>query len=160
MSDFGKMDLQMIRAERAALQQAEDAVSYVRRLAQGRIDIARDEQRRRAQHEESVNVERDLAALFGKEHGGGSSRPPRETSVPVDHELVRELESLCEEAGFGSLPTLDDASIADAIARLVAFESRCSAERRELFDRIDALTKELVHRYKDGGASVDSLLDG
>lgn len=160
MSEFGKMDLQTIRTERAALQQAEDAVSYVRRLAQGRIDIARDEQRRRAQHEESVNVERDLAALFGKEHGGGSSRPPRETSVPLDHELVRELESLCEEAGFGSLPTLDDASIADAIARLVAFESRCSAERRKLFDRIDALTKELVHRYKDGGASVDSLLDG
>lgn len=160
MSDFGNMDLQAIRAERAALQQAEDAVSYVRRLAQGRIDIARDEQRRRAQHEESVNVERDLAALFGKEHGGGSSRPPRETSVPVDHELVRELESLCEEAGFGSLPTLDDASIADAIDRLVAFESRCSAERRALFARIDALTKELVNRYKDGDASVDSLLDG
>jgi hypothetical protein len=160
VSDLAGMDLQAIRAERALLQGTEDAVSYVRRLAQGRIDIARDEQRRRAENRESVNVERDLAALFGQEHGGGSSRPPRETSVPVEHELVRELESLCEEAGFGSLPTLDDASLGDAIDRLVAFESRCSAERRRLFDRIDALTKELVNRYKDGGASVDSLLDG
>lgn len=160
MSDLAGMDVQAIRAERASLQSTEDAVSYVRRLAQGRIDIARDEQRRRSENRESVNVERDLAALFGQEHGGGSSRPPRETSVPVEHELVRELESLCVEAGFGSLPTLDDASIEDAIDRLVAFESRCSAERRRLFDRIDALTKELVNRYKDGGASVDSLLDG
>jgi hypothetical protein len=160
VSDLAGMDLQAIRAERASLQGTEDAVSYVRRLAQGRIDIARDEQRRRAENRESVNVERDLAALFGQEHGGGSSRPPRETSVPVEHELVRELESLCEEAGFGSLPTLDDASLGVAIDRLVAFESRCSAERRRLFDRIDALTKELVNRYKDGGVSVDSLLDG
>jgi hypothetical protein len=29
-----------------------------------------------------------------------------------------------------------------------------------LFDRIDALTAELVRRYRDGGASVDALLDG
>jgi len=160
MSDVPSMDVSAIRAERARLQSAEDAVSYVRRLAQGRIDIARDEQRRRVEHEASVNVERDLAGLFGKEHGGGSTRPPRETSVPVDHELVRELDSLCEEVGFGSLATLDDASIDDAIARLVGFESRCSAERRRLFDQIDALTKELVSRYRDGGANVDALLEG
>lgn len=160
MSNFPDMDLAAIRNERAALQQAEDAVSYVRRLAQGRIDLARDEKRRRGAHEESVNVERDLAGLFGKEHGGGSTRPPRETMIPVDHALVSELDTLCEEVGFGSLATLDDASVDDAIDRLVAFELRCSAERRLLFDRIDALTKELVSRYKEGGASVDSLLDG
>jgi hypothetical protein len=29
-----------------------------------------------------------------------------------------------------------------------------------LFDRIDALTGELVRRYRDGDASVDSLLQG
>jgi hypothetical protein len=80
--------------------------------------------------------------------------------VPVDHQLVRELEVLCEEVGFGSLATLDDASIDDAISRLVAFELRCSADRRRLFDQIDAVTKELVSRYKSGGASVDSLLEG
>jgi hypothetical protein len=159
MSEFAGMDVQAIRAQRAALQEQEDAVSYVRRLAQGRIDIARDEQRRRGAQEESVNVERDLAGLFGKEHGGGSTRPPRETSVPVDHVLVRELDTLCEDVGFGSLATLDDASIDDAIDRLVAFEVRCSGDRRRLFDQIDALTKELVSRYKDGGASVDSLLE-
>lgn len=160
MSDFSAMDVTAIRAERAALQQEEDAVSYVRRLTQGRIDLARDEQRRRSAREASVNVERDLAGLFGKEQGGGSSRPPRETSVPTDHPLVRELDVLCEEVGFGSLATLDDASIDDAITRMVAFESQCSAERRRLFDRIDGLTKELVSRYRDGGASVDALLEG
>jgi hypothetical protein len=33
-----------------------------------------------------------------------------------------------------------------------------SAERKNLFSKIDALTTELVKRYKDGGANVDSLL--
>jgi hypothetical protein len=28
-----------------------------------------------------------------------------------------------------------------------------------LFDEIDALTAELVKRYKDGGANVDALLN-
>ena len=39
-----------------------------------------------------------------------------------------------------------------------AFEAAQSGLRKALFDRIDALTAELVRRYKDGGASVDSLL--
>jgi hypothetical protein len=33
-----------------------------------------------------------------------------------------------------------------------------SVERKTLFGSIDALTTELVKRYKDGGVNVDSLL--
>jgi hypothetical protein len=42
---------------------------------------------------------------------------------------------------------------------LSGFESAQSADRRELFARIDVLSRELVDRYKSGGATVDSLLD-
>jgi hypothetical protein len=41
---------------------------------------------------------------------------------------------------------------------LKAFETNQSDIRRQLFDRIDALTAELVRRYRDGDASVDTLL--
>jgi hypothetical protein len=34
-----------------------------------------------------------------------------------------------------------------------------SAERKELFGRIDALSAELVRRYRDGEADVEGLLD-
>ena len=37
-----------IRAQRNALQAEEDAISFVRRLAQGRLDLVQDEERRRA----------------------------------------------------------------------------------------------------------------
>ncbi len=39
------------------------------------------------------------------------------------------------------------------------FEQLRSAERKELFGRIDALSAELVRRYRDGEADVDGLLD-
>ncbi|MFM8814454.1 MAG: hypothetical protein ACKOE0_00375, partial [Actinomycetes bacterium] len=100
-----------------------------------------------------------LAGVFGQEHGGGSARPPRETNIATDHPLVMELEQLCERVGFGSIRTLDVEGLQRVIDELSAFESARSGERRELFDQIDALTAELVKRYKDGGANVDAILN-
>ena len=158
MTNFETLSVEEIRARRTHLQTQEDAVSFVRRLAQGRLDLARDEERRRQSNDRSVNVESELAEVFGQEHGGGSARPPRETNIATDHPLVVELERLCETVGFGSLRQLDVDSLRAAIEQLTSFESARSSERRALFDEIDALTAELVRRYKDGGANVDSLL--
>ena len=158
MTNFERLSVEEIRARRTHLQTQEDAVSFVRRLAQGRLDLARDEERRRQSNDRSVNVESELAEVFGQEHGGGSARPPRETNIATDHPLVVELERLCEAVGFGSLRQLDVDSLRAAIEQLSSFESARSSERRALFDEIDALTAELVRRYKDGGANVDSLL--
>lgn len=159
MSNYSELDLAGIRAARAELQSQEDAVSFVRRMAQGRLDIARDEQRRRSANMPTSNTATDLAGVFGQEHGGGSARPPRETNVSTDHPLVVELEQLCERIGFGSIRTLDVDALQRVIDELAAFENARSGERRELFDQIDALTAELVKRYKDGGANVDALLN-
>lgn len=156
--DLSALSLIEIRALRNELQNHEDAVSFVRRLAQGRLDLARDEQRRRADHTPvSTSLENDIVGIFGKEHGGGSVRPPRETNISADHEFVRELERLSEEIGFGSLRTLDDESLIHAIETLETFESMRSAERKQLFEEIDAVTIELVRRYKDAGDNIDNL---
>lgn len=159
MSDLSHLDLAGIRAARAALQTQEDAVSFVRRMAQGRLDIARDEQRRRAENLPTSQTATDLAGVFGQEHGGGSARPPRETNISTDHPLVIELEQLCDRVGFGSIRTLDETALVAVIDELSAFENARSGERRALFDQIDALTAELVQRYKQDGADVDSLLN-
>ena len=159
MSDLSHLDLAGIRAARAALQAQEDAVSFVRRMAQGRLDIARDEQRRRAENLPTSQTATDLAGVFGQEHAGGSARPPRETNISTDHPLVIELEQLCDRVGFGSIRTLDEAALLGVIDELSAFENARSGERRMLFDQIDTLTAELVQRYKQDGADVDSLLN-
>lgn len=128
-------------------------------MAQGRLDIARDEQRRRAENLPTSQTATDLAGVFGQEHGGGSARPPRETNISTDHPLVIELEQLCDRVGFGSIRTLDETALRAVIDELSVFENARSGERRALFDQIDALTAELVQRYKQDGADVDSLLN-
>ncbi len=157
--DPGAMPTAELRSARAALQMQEDVISFVRRMAQGRCDLARDEQRRRTDGTPASGISvSDIANVFGQEGGGGSSRPPRETNISADHELVVELEKLCERVGFGELRTLADDALEIAVTEIEKFELARSAERKNLCAKIDALTTELVKRYKDGGANVDSLL--
>ena len=148
-----------IRVARAALQSQEDVISFVRRMAQGRCDLARDEQRRRVDGTPASGISvSDIANVFGQEHGGGSSRPPRETNISADHPLVIELETLCQEISFGDLRILDDQSLENVVQQLSRFETSQSLERKALFASIDTLTTQLVKRYKDDGVNVDSLL--
>jgi hypothetical protein len=147
--------LAQIRAERTALQREEDIVSFVRRLAQGRLDLVADEQRRRASglDEQPAPLAERLAEVFGQQHGGGSARPPRETEVPVDHPLLQQLDELCDAHGFENMETLDDRSIGALADALGMFEKECSRQRHEMFERIDSLTAEVVRRVREGGGA-------
>ena len=90
---------------------------------------------------------------------GGPARPPRPTDDLSDHPLAIELDELCSAHGFGHLKQLDDAELAALTAALGEFEARVSSDRRARFDRLDALSAELVRRYRDGEADIDTLLD-
>ena len=149
-----QLTLADIRAQRNALQGEEDAISFVRRLAQGRLDLVQDEQRRRASATETPvgSLADRLADVFGQQHGGGSARPPRETNVPADHPLVLELDQLCEHYQFESMENIDDKSLDELAGALGMFEKSCSGQRHDLFEKIDALTAELVRRVREGGA--------
>jgi molybdopterin synthase sulfur carrier subunit len=158
--DLSTMTLEEVRAQRGALQREEDAVSFVRRLVQGRLDIARDEVRRRASGEvPQGDVTDGITRVFATERGSGSNRPPRDTEVSADHVMMRELEQLCDTVGFGALRDLDDQELDACVQRLAQFESGVSARRKELFAQIDALSSELVRRYRSSTSSIDALLD-
>lgn len=155
MSESTPTSVAEIRARRQALQAEEDAISFVRRLAQGRIDLVRDEQRRRVQGSDvpTTSLEERLADVFGQQHGGGSARPPRETNVPSDHPLVKELDQVCEHYSFEAMDGLDDKDLDELLGALDMFEKTCSQMRHKLFDQIDALTAELVKKVRESGAS-------
>lgn len=154
MSDAKSMSLTELREARSRLNADEDAVSFVRRLTQGRLDLVRAElKHRRGGEDDTAN----LARVFGQAHGGGSNRPPRDTEVPVGHPLVIALEKICEELGFGQLRTLQVAELEALETSLATFERERSEERKALFSSIDALTTELVSRIKGGGADVDAM---
>lgn len=160
MNDFSTLSLAEVRSRRRELQNEEDAVSFVRRLAQGRLDLVIDEERRRASGapESNMSVTERLAEVFGQQHGGGSARPPRETTVSPDHELLVQLDTLCDEFRFAELENLGDGDIDSLRDALKMFEQMCSGKRHELFEHIDALTTELVKRLREGGG-VSAVLD-
>jgi hypothetical protein len=141
--ELAQLPLQELRARRAALQADDDAVSYVRRLVQARIDLVATEVDRRAgvHHE----ITRELPVILGSHLTGGPARPPRPAEDASDHPLALELEELSARLGVDDLPALDD-------------EQLRSAERRALFARIDELSAELVRRYREGEADIDGLL--
>ena len=55
---------------------------------------------------------------------------------------------------------MSESEIQNLDDQLTAFERRVSDDRRERYERLDALSAELVRRYRDGEASVDGLLGG
>jgi hypothetical protein len=69
----------------------------------------------------------------------------------------RVAHELCAANGLGRLKSLDDAQLLALTEAIAEFEGRVSSDRRLRFDQLDALSAELVRRYRDGEADVDSI---
>ena len=156
--DPGSLSLHDLRELRQALQAEDDVVSYARRVAQARLDLVDSEKRRRTANS-GGELRDDLSSVLSQHLTGGPARPPRPAEDLSDHELSIELEAICVERGFGRIEELDDAELEALGQAITEFEARVSSDRRARFDRLDALSAELVRRYRDGEADVDSLLE-
>lgn len=163
VADLAGQDLDEVRSRRDRAQRVENGVSYLRRLAQGHLDIVNHERIRRREG----GAPGDLAEVIGRlpdilaEHtrGPGLARPPQDLEpAVVPEELRAELDAIMAEADLADLPTLDDAGLAELGERLAAFEAEVSARRQALHACIDALQDEIKRRYRDGEADPDSVL--
>lgn len=157
MPDPTEMSLSELRGLRQELQHEDDAVSYARRVAQARLDLVKSEAARRSEESDSEPTD-ELRTVLAQHLTGGPARPPRPTEDLSDHPLALELDAICSDGGLGHLKSLDDAELAALTSAIAEFESRMSSDRRARFDRLDALSAELVRRYRDGEADVDTLL--
>ena len=155
--DPRQLSLVELRALRSKLQNEDDALSYVRRLAQARLDLVQAEKSRRADgNPESLSDE--LTTILSAHLTGGVPRPPRPAEDFSSHPLAEQFDALADRAGGHDLSTLSTEELANYADALYEFEQLRSHERRELFTRIDELSAELVRRYRDGEANVDGLL--
>ena len=157
--EFNPRDLSLaeLRGLRARLQNDDDAVSYVRRLAQARLDLVQAEKRRRLDGA-TDSLSDDLPAILSTHLTGGTPRPPRPADDFSSHPLAEQFEALCDRAGDQDLSSLSADELVSYADALHEFEHTRSHQRRELFARIDELSAELVRRYRDGEADVDGLL--
>lgn len=155
-ADPTTLSLDELRSLRAELQQRDDVVSYARRVAQARFDLVSSEMARRTS---DGAVSAEVTDVLSQQLTGGPARPPRPAEDLSDDELSLELDAICREFHYGRVEDLDEAELAELAEAIAAFERRVSQDRRARFDRLDALSAELVRRYRDGEANVDSLLD-
>jgi len=153
--DSGGLSLEEIRERRRILQERDDAVSYVRRVAQGRADLARAELARRGAGDDATELTGDLRAVLGDRLLAASDRPPRPAEDFSDHPRSEELDRLCAERGFSHLAELEDRAVAELAAALEAFEGEVSSERHQVFAELDDLSDELVRRYREQAPPED-----
>lgn len=156
-----ELTLAELRGLRQQLQHEDDAVSYARRVAQARLDLVAAEAGRRVAalgSDAEPEPTDELRSVLAHQLTGGPARPPRPTEDLSDHPLAVELDEICAQGGLGHLRELDDAELASLSSAIAEFETRMSSDRRSRFDRLDALSAELVRRYRDGEADVDTLL--
>ena len=151
------LSLPELRELRQKMQHEDDLVSYARRVAQARLDLVTSEHSRRDAGPDA-NLGDQLGEVLSQHLTGGPARPPRPTEDLSDNALADELDGVCAEHHFGRLEELNDVELAALSSAISEFETKVSSDRRERFDRLDALSAELVRRYRDGEASVDSLL--
>jgi len=166
-SDLEQLPMEALRSKRDSCTQLETELSYLRRLAQARVDLILAESQRRhgsaaGEDGESTSdlVQRlpQILADHGRHEGPG--RLPS-LLAPGEGEQVRlaaRVEELLPSDQLGSLDELAPAQLDDLLRDLSELERRVSAERRALHDIQDLLQEELVRRYRSGEANVDALL--
>ena len=155
--DPRQLSLVELRALRGKLQNDDDAVSYVRRLAQARLDLVQAEKRRRIDGG-SESLSDELPSILSTHLTGGAPRPPRPAEDFSSHPLAEQFDALLDRAGDSDLSSISSEDLIKYADALHEFEQARSHERRELFTRIDELSAELVRRYRNGEAHIDGLL--
>jgi hypothetical protein len=163
LSGVSSRSLDEVRIMRTECQMIENALSYARRVAQGRLDLVGAElERRRAGGNPN-----DLRDLVGRlpdilaEHGqsDGLPRPPQDISTEEEATpYVAEVDAILAPAKLGSVTDLADHELEVVRQRLDDYERATSAQRHDIHSIIDTLQAEIARRYRTGEASVDSLL--
>ena len=165
LPDITAVPLGDLRELRVACSGAEGDVSFVRRVAQGRLDIVGHENRRRSG---AVDSEPDLSDLLFDMPDILSDAPPSGTTGRkvaihepgvVAQTLIGQLDAVATPTELSSLQQLDDDRLSGLMDALRDYEVELSTTRRRLHERIDSIQGEIARRYRDGEASIDSLLN-
>jgi len=161
VEDMADIAIEELRERRRLCNELEVEVSYLRRLAQGRMDILQAElERREAGGDHPELVARLAEALGDRIVTGGSGRLALLMAPDLeDPALTSELDRVVDPAIIARAGELSPEEIGAALAALGEYERHISELRRMLHDRIDAYQAELVRRYREDLARVDDLLN-
>ena len=140
-----------VSAMKAECTELETEVSFVRRLAQGRIDILDAERDRRASGgslEDLIGSLSKILADEGPRPTASQAHLPQRMAPSPDIEWTRGMEPLVGDSTLARLPDLSDAELADVREQLAALEREVSGKRRALHEVLHTLEIELAERIQ------------
>lgn len=144
-----------LRTMRAECNDLENGLSYVRRLAQGRVDLITAETTRRSEGgggDMSDLVARLPELLSDGVRAAGSGRVEQELDPPeaIVGPLSAVLDGVVGPSIMTEVTELGDDDLSAAIIALRDFEENLSTSRRSLHSTIDSLNDELARRIAAG----------
>jgi hypothetical protein len=164
ISGLDQLPLDGVRSKREQCAELETELSYLRRLAQARIDLIAAELERRklggpaSQHESIVEHLPEILAENTRTEGPGRLTTLFAPAEGAQASLAARVEAICPPDQLGSLPELSSEHLAKLVERLRDLEREVSSERKALHVVLDKIEEEIVRRYKSGEATVDALL--
>jgi hypothetical protein len=162
LQGLAELALAEVRGRKAECAEIEVALSYLRRLVQGRLDIVDAELRRRAgggAANLAEVVDQLPQILAGGTRPAGVGRLTTQLAPEVNlRVLTADLDRIIDVDRLGRLPEMTEHEVHAVADALAGLERTVSARRHRLHQRLDQLQAELVRRYRSGEASVDALL--
>jgi len=166
VADLPSLSMEELRARRGTCQAIEVALSYQRRMAQGRLDIVGAERAQRAGGSSAPHagegteelVEHLSGVLADRGRSPGFGHMPQLMAPEAADVDTSELDTIARPTVLGALADADDAELERLVRALSEYERAVSSDRRALHATIDALQAEIARRYQTGEATVDSLL--
>jgi hypothetical protein len=156
-----------LRDIRNSLKEVEATISFVRRKAQGWLDMIGSELTKRTTGDvaDCNEIIEDLPKILSSERQGKAVPHPwasPSTGAPIANELEENLNSdlayLVDAEILSKLDELKDDELRELFSKLEKFEHALSADRRKSHELIDSVQSHIINRYKKGDIKADELL--
>jgi hypothetical protein len=153
--------IEELRSMREDAREAENELSFERRLCQARVDILSAELERRSKGENDEGLVARLPEILAGEAGGSATLPNRapDFSIPRNADVPRRrVEEIVGEQTLSRLPSLEVDEIKSIIESLADHERTVSKRRKSVHEVMDTIQAEIVRRYTSGEADPAEAL--
>jgi hypothetical protein len=150
-----------LRAMREECREAENELSFERRLTQARIDILSAELERRSSGGGEELLQKLPEILATEPTSSSAPLPDRapDFSIPRNVDVPRRrVEEIVGEQTLARLPSLQTEEIRGIIVSLGEHERSVSARRKAVHEVMDAVQAEIIRRYTSGEADPSAAL--
>lgn len=145
--DTATCDGSALRDLRSRLENVENQMSYVRRIAQSRLDLARSELSQRSAgraSSELSDVIRRLPDVLSENAAPSGLSRFAEPEIDPDPAYSVDLDSIVPPMKMLDIGQLSRRDLRDIIVRLESVEARTSVQRRIVQERLDAVHERVA----------------